>query len=52
MLQKRWSRSTRSVASVLAVMAVSLPVGALQAQTVVLEHFTLIDGTGRAPTSR
>lgn len=51
MLQKRWSRSKRSVASVLAVMGVPLLVGAAQAQTVVLEHFTLIDGTGRAPVA-
>jgi imidazolonepropionase-like amidohydrolase len=49
MLQRRLNRIVRVATSVAAMSAAAFGAGLASAQTVVLEHFTLIDGTGRAP---
>ncbi len=43
----RWMRTTGIALAAIGAMAI----GAASAETIVLEHFTLIDGTGRAPVA-
>ena len=51
MLQRRRDPSKRRAPGVVLAVAALLLTGSAHAQTVVLEHFTLIDGTGHAPVS-
>ena len=51
MLQRQLDRYRRTALGAAAMTIGLLATGALRAETVVLEHFTLIDGTGRAPVA-
>ena len=51
MLHRRLDRYRRRTACCAALAAGLLASGTLRAEPIVLEHFTLIDGTGRAPLS-
>lgn len=51
MLQRRRDRRNQKAVRAAVALAALLLASTAQAQTVVLEHFTLIDGTGRAPVA-
>jgi hypothetical protein len=49
MLQARLGRLRNRAAGSAAIVVTAFSASAAHAQAVVLEHFTLIDGTGRGP---